>query len=462
MIDSWFSTSILQHSLMVFSLEETWKQCVGSLLSERFHYQVGPLFQHYQEGKITSQDFRKKLLELLRLYYKKTGITQGNFLSGLEKVVKDQQKKKLIIHPHPLKKELLSLFKHAQLLVSTSSVHLIAELYDKWNKPVHLHSMVTEKIVSTKNLITLISLSHQMDELDWFREEVDWEQVQINRLEKLRKQLSRYALNKPIVILTSNRQDILFQDFIEGVLEENQSVNQSFRSIYFVQVEPCERKKYQTGAVSICLSDFYEEILVSPHYDKPRKHPHKTFDASHTVTRKWVRVVRRLLGVLFFLITIILGIWGMFQYSPAKINGPSMEPTLLSSDIVLLKKPSVLQRSDIVAIRSTETDDATLIKRVIGLPGDTVELEEGILYVNGKESSEPYVKKTKDSSIKDFSLLELTHNGIVPKDKLFVLGDNREQSKDSRTIGFVGLEDILGVPAVRVWPLTEWTVFNKP
>ena len=118
-----------------------------------------------------------------------------------------------------------------------------------------------------------------------------------------------------------------------------------------------------------------------------------------------------------------------------------MNDTLYSNDIMILNKIGFqingVKRFDVVVIKY---GNEHIIKRVIGLPGEIVKYENGLLYVNGENIKEPFINQ----KTADFSTTFLISNGIIPSNTYFVLGDNRNNSYDSRYIGFIKKEDIMG------------------
>jgi signal peptidase I len=152
-----------------------------------------------------------------------------------------------------------------------------------------------------------------------------------------------------------------------------------------------------------------------------------------------------------------------FLFAPIVVDGLSMMPTLKDQDRMIVNKFSYNigepKRFDIIVFHAPEQKD--YIKRVIGLPGDTIEYKDDTLYVNGKAYKEPYLEKYKqqveDGPLTDSFKLEDTPVGkiTVPKGELFVMGDNRRFSKDSRHIGTVSFEKIIGKTSVVYWPLND-------
>lgn len=137
-----------------------------------------------------------------------------------------------------------------------------------------------------------------------------------------------------------------------------------------------------------------------------------------------------------------------------QIEGTSMEPTLVNGDIVLLTKTNVLGRGDICGF---SWNNKILIKRVIGIPGDWIEIDtDGTVYLNGKKLDEPYADQIA------FGECDLEFPFQVPPEQYFVLGDMRESSIDSRNtlVGCVENEQIIGKIVFRVWPLKNFKFFG--
>ena len=136
-----------------------------------------------------------------------------------------------------------------------------------------------------------------------------------------------------------------------------------------------------------------------------------------------------------------------------QIEGTSMEPTLYNGDIVLLMKTNRFDRGDLCGFT---WNNKLLIKRVIGLPGDWIEIDtDGTIYLNGDKLEEPYVEH------KALGECDLEFPFQVQQEKYFVIGDMRESSIDSRNtvIGCISKDQIVGKVFFRVWPFSRLRFF---
>lgn len=138
------------------------------------------------------------------------------------------------------------------------------------------------------------------------------------------------------------------------------------------------------------------------------------------------------------------------------VQSISMQPNLKEGDLVLVNrlvyKFTEPKRGEVVVfLNPLNPDDVPYIKRVIGLPGDTVRIENGNVYINGQLLSEPYLTTT-------------TQRGgefVVGEGEVFVMGDNRNNSSDSRVWGNVPLENIIGRAEAVYWPPQDWQILNQ-
>lgn len=137
-----------------------------------------------------------------------------------------------------------------------------------------------------------------------------------------------------------------------------------------------------------------------------------------------------------------------YVIEPYTVIGQSMQPTLVDGERLLVAKfvyrSGLPRRGDIIVFSSPHRDGSDYVKRIIGLPGDTVELRLGRVYINGAPLEEPYLGQYPSS---DFGPARIGAGGV------FVLGDNRGNSEDSRYFGEVPLTEIKGKVVACIWPL---------
>lgn len=160
-----------------------------------------------------------------------------------------------------------------------------------------------------------------------------------------------------------------------------------------------------------------------------------------------MKLVKELIPYIIIIIVVVLV--RSFIITPVKVDGPSMEKTLYDGDILLLEKyDKDYERFDVVVLKY---NNDKLVKRVIGLPGDRVEYKHDTLYINGEEIKESFI----DEKTENFSLKELGYN-VIPEGYYFVVGDNRNNSLDSRYIGLLKKDDIEGKVIFRIFPFKSF------
>ncbi|BAD64821.1 signal peptidase I [Shouchella clausii] len=158
----------------------------------------------------------------------------------------------------------------------------------------------------------------------------------------------------------------------------------------------------------------------------------------------------------------------LFLYAPIVVDGHSMQPTLDSGDKMIVNQIGYVfiepKRFDIVVFHAPGGKD--YIKRIIGLPGDHLKYENDTLYINGKETAEPYLNSLKQTLYGDqlltgdFTLEELIGEEVIPDDYYFMMGDNRRLSKDSRDIGLIPKSEIIGKANVIFYPFEHISIVN--
>ena len=143
----------------------------------------------------------------------------------------------------------------------------------------------------------------------------------------------------------------------------------------------------------------------------------------------------------------------LFLYQPVRVEGTSMMPALVDQERIFINKFvyrfEPIGRGDVVVFWYPLDRSKSFIKRVVGLPGDTVEIREGQVYLNGVLLQEPYIPPESD----DFGTYSPTH---VPKGEYFVMGDHRTSSNDSRIFGPVPRKFIYGKAVFAYWPVDHF------
>ncbi len=183
--------------------------------------------------------------------------------------------------------------------------------------------------------------------------------------------------------------------------------------------------------------------MSAPQTAAPRPDPPPTRSGVRApVLAGWVRDLVISLGISAFII--------IFLYQPVKVEGTSMMPGLEDQERIFINKfvyrIEPIERGDIVVFRYPRDPSKSYIKRVVGMPGDRVRIDAGLLYVNGVRVDEPYVPTRY---IDTRSSPEV----VVPQGCYFVLGDHRNMSNDSRDFGPVDSAYIYGKAVFGYWPM---------
>lgn len=180
-------------------------------------------------------------------------------------------------------------------------------------------------------------------------------------------------------------------------------------------------------------------------------------------------VIKRAVAAIFDFLQGIVAIAAVFVMvylfimSPQQVSGHSMEPNFHDGDYILTNKviykfrePS---RGDIVILKSPGNKDVDYIKRIIGLPGETLELKAQHYYINGIELNEPY---PYNKPVYGGSFLRENQAIDIPAGMYFVSGDNRPGSSDSREFGLIAKEDFIGQAIIRYWPVASAGIIPRP
>jgi signal peptidase I len=161
--------------------------------------------------------------------------------------------------------------------------------------------------------------------------------------------------------------------------------------------------------------------------------------------------------MLVVAVDLVFGFVRPFVVEPMSVPSASMAPTLEPGDRVLTNKLvydfADPDRGDLVVFESVdERKDEEIVKRVVGLPGEEISVQEGVLLVNGEAPYEPYLLTTQESPTSEAPVVESFGPMVVPQNHVFVMGDNRTNSYDSRFFGPVPEENLVGEVSLRFWP----------
>lgn len=165
---------------------------------------------------------------------------------------------------------------------------------------------------------------------------------------------------------------------------------------------------------------------------------------------EWLKAI--LIGVFVFIII------QWFFFTNYEVEGGSMKPTLQDGDKLVVDKISYrfgeINRFDVIVFHANENED--YVKRVIGIPGDEIEYKNDQLFINGEYIDEPFLTSFRNSSM--FGSLTNNFKVTVPEGHVFVMGDNRRESYDSRHFGPIEIEKIVGKVNIRYWPFDEFSL----
>ena len=173
----------------------------------------------------------------------------------------------------------------------------------------------------------------------------------------------------------------------------------------------------------------------------------------------WLSIRETLIDTVKLVVIIFIILFLMiYVVSITQVVGSSMKSTLIDGDVLILSKANYrffdIERGDIISLDYEDTK--YLIKRVIGLPGDSIEIVDNVLYINGEVYEEDYLDE--GLNYPDFHLSDLGYD-TIPEDMYLVLGDNREDSLDSRDIGLISKDSVNGKIVLRIWPINKISLF---
>ena len=192
-----------------------------------------------------------------------------------------------------------------------------------------------------------------------------------------------------------------------------------------------------------------------------------TAESGQHATQETSSALKTFLGVLLMvaIVAAITACLRMFVFVPYEIPSGSMEETIMTGDMVFSEKVSYYfrdpQRGDIVTFDDPEVAGRTLIKRVIAVSGQTVDLKDGNVVVDGVVLDEPYTSGKESHPLnRTASGVDVEYPYTVPEGSIWVMGDNRTSSQDSRYFGAIPKSSVTGRAALVYWPFSDFGLLS--
>ncbi|HJI81310.1 MAG TPA: signal peptidase I [Eggerthellaceae bacterium] len=172
-------------------------------------------------------------------------------------------------------------------------------------------------------------------------------------------------------------------------------------------------------------------------------------------------IIRRFLSFIVCIAVVLVAAWGIRTYvaEPFEVPSASMETTIMTGDRLFAEKVSYHfedpKAGDIVVFSDPQVPSRVLVKRVIATEGQVVSMSDGVLYIDGVAQSEPYVTGETYPLSQTAGNVSISYPYIVPEGEVWVMGDNRENSSDSRYFGSIDENTIFGKAVFTYWPINR-------
>lgn len=172
-------------------------------------------------------------------------------------------------------------------------------------------------------------------------------------------------------------------------------------------------------------------------------------------------IIRRFLSFIVCIAFVLVAAWGIRTYvaEPFEVPSASMETTIMTGDRLFAEKVSYHfedpKAGDIVVFSDPQVPSRVLVKRVIATEGQVVSMSDGVLYIDGVAQSEPYVTGETYPLSQTAGNVSISYPYIVPEGEVWVMGDNRENSSDSRYFGSIDENTIFGKAVFTYWPINR-------
>ena len=181
------------------------------------------------------------------------------------------------------------------------------------------------------------------------------------------------------------------------------------------------------------------------------------------IVKPIIDFVMDILETVVFIGSIFIVVY-LFILTPNQVKGASMDPTFQTGDYILTSRITYkfrkIERGDVVVFKSPKNPDIEYIKRIIGLPGDVITISDGVVKVNNIQLTEEYIAAT--TNLWDGGCIKDNVPYTVPTDYIFIMGDNRPRSSDSREFCAVTTNSIIGDVFYRYFPTNVMGVISNP
>ena len=176
-----------------------------------------------------------------------------------------------------------------------------------------------------------------------------------------------------------------------------------------------------------------------------------------------IKFVMEILETIVFIGSLFIVVY-LFIMQPNQVKGASMEPTFQSGDYIFTSKITYkfrpIKRGDVIVFKSPKNPDIDYIKRIIALPGDTLLVDNGTVYVNNNQVTENYISDV--TNLWNGGYIREGESVTIPEEDIFVMGDNRPRSSDSREFGPIPIDSVIGNVFYRYFPSIKMGIIKNP
>lgn len=176
-----------------------------------------------------------------------------------------------------------------------------------------------------------------------------------------------------------------------------------------------------------------------------------------------IKFVMEILETIVFIGSLFIVVY-LFIMQPNQVKGASMEPTFQSGDYIFTSKITYkfrpIKRGDVIVFKSPKNPDIDYIKRIIALPGDTLLVDNGTVYVNNNQVNENYI--SEQTNLWNGGYIREGESVTIPEEDIFVMGDNRPRSSDSREFGPIPIDNVIGNVFYRYFPSSKMGIIKNP